>query len=254
MSITRFFNMPVKSTLKVDPDWEIEVIGDHSDPVYSFSGRRKNVGVDQAGWSGETWRTRDYNAFEVREDFFQIREPREALAFLRRYGPWYRKPDLEVPSIQFSALIREREFYEDSLLNKDPLGINEDPHIIRTISLDEAVAEAVEQARLWYNLPMEMVFQQPPVVIVKCQDAVDAVRAAIFLDKLDQLPWKRCAREGCRKLFQIGSQPNKKFCGPKCSHYQQVIDYNNSPLGKAKAAERKARGKAEAKRARRQKG
>ncbi len=49
---------------------------------------------------------------------FDIREPRDALEFLRAYGPWQitKVGDTKALQVEFAGLIQNRKFYEDALL------------------------------------------------------------------------------------------------------------------------------------------
>jgi hypothetical protein len=90
---------------------------------------------------------------------------------------------------------------------------------------------------LWQPLPMEMVFRQPPAVVIRCKDIQDSMRASVFLDRLDGFPWRRCAREDCGKVFKLESKRARIYCSTDCAHLQSVRSYNDRKRAKvAKAA------------------
>jgi len=59
--------------------------------------------------------------------------------------------------------------------------------------------------------------------IVNCEDVITAVRASIFLRRMNEFVWRRCARKGCDKVFEVGpGQMRKIFHDWKCGHLVAV--------------------------------
>jgi len=103
-------------------------------------------------------------------------------------------------------------------------------------SADAQTRAAFEDYYLWQPLPMEMVFQQPPVVIVRCKDIQEAMRASVFLDRLDGFPWRRCAREDCGQVFKLESKRARLYCSTDCAHLKSVRSYNERKRAEAARA------------------
>jgi hypothetical protein len=64
--------------------------------------------------------------------------------------------------------------------------------------------------------------------IVNCEDVVTAVRASIFLRRMNGFQWKRCARKGCNKVFEVSRGRDKRiYCtSGGCGHLVAVKNYN----------------------------
>jgi hypothetical protein len=163
-----------------------------------------------------------FSVFEIRDALFSIRKTEEALAFFQAYGPWQLKQLLgtETEIIRLSSLLNQRDFYRDALLT----GRNMSG---QTAHGDEAMRKLFEGIYLWQPLPMEMVFKQPPAVVVRCKDIQDGLRASVFLDKVEGFSWRRCARKDCGKVYRLETKHAKLYCTPECAHLQASRDYNN---------------------------
>jgi hypothetical protein len=180
--------------------------------------RRARNESDTKSWSLDQLKI---NLSEIRNTLFSIKKTEQALAFFQEYGPWQVKQRLgaEAGTIRLSGLLRERDFYRDALVTREIVG---DQLAVG----DEAISRALEDFYLWQPLPMEMVFQHPPAVLVRCKDIQDALRASVFLDRMEGFPWRRCGREDCGKVFRIESKHAKRYCTPECAHLQASNDYN----------------------------
>jgi hypothetical protein len=67
----------------------------------------------------------------------------------------------------------------------------------------------------------------PPLLsdaaIVNCSDVVTAVRASIFLRRMNGFTWRRCERKDCDKVFEVSvGQAKKKFHNWACGHLVAV--------------------------------
>jgi hypothetical protein len=232
----KFYSLPVVPYLETRGGWRVQMSED-ADAVFSFSARLpqpKEVGGAKS-WSLDPTH---FNVFEIREALFAVRTPADALQFFETFGPWQIKQHLgtEAREIRFSGLIRRRDFYQDGLLRPEPFrtsGIAEG---------DEQTRAAWEDYYLWHPLAMEMVFHQLPAVIVRCKDIEDAVRASVFLDRLDGSPWRRCAREDCGTVFKLESKRARLYCSTDCAHLQSVRSYNERKRADAAKAKSGTKG------------
>ena len=215
-------------------------MNEDADPVFSFSARFPQP-KEEGGAKSWSLDPTQFNVFEIREALFAVRTPADALRFFETFGPWQIKEHLgtEAREIRFSGVIRQRDFFQDALLTREIWSSS------RMASGDEQTRAAVEDYYLWQPLVMEMVFQQPPVVIVRCKDIQEAMRASVFLDRLDGFPWRRCAREDCGQVFKLESKRARLYCSTDCAHLQSVRSYNErkrAEAAKAKSATKGAKG------------
>lgn len=221
--------------------WKIAKSGHLDDPLFSFTPRPWPI--TQEGGRRYSPRIPDlsFDAFRVREEFFAIRSPDQAEAFLLAFGPWQlAKSDRSQPlSIRFSSLMERRKSYERVLLRKKSFDL-------KWQRKPKSPEDLLSNLAMWGPLVTELELQSLPVGFVRCVDIDEAVRATVFLNKFEKLPFRRCAREGCPRLFPVKYKYKKKYCAQKCAHLEAVIKYENSPKGRAKAEMRRALKKTEA--------
>ena len=211
-------------------------MSEDADPLFSFAWRRIET-VDKDGTKSWSLRETSINVFEIREALFSVKDATQAIAFFQAYGPWQIKEHLSTESnpIRLSGLIRQRDFYRDALLSREIWSIHK-------ASTNDQMRTLLQDWYLWQPLPMEMVFRQPPAVVIRCKDIQDAMRASVFLDRLDGFPWRRCAREDCGKVFKLESKRARLYCSTDCAHLQSVRSYNDRKRAKAaKETQSKAR-------------
>lgn len=226
----RIYSLPVVPYLETRGGWRVQVTED-ADPVFSFSARLPQA-KEEGGTKSWSLEPTNFNVFEMREALFAVQTPGDALRFFEVFGPWQIKQHLgtEAGSIRFSGVIRQRDFYQDALLSREIWGNS------RMESGDAQTRAAIEDYYLWQPLPMEMVFQQPPAVIVRCKDIQEAMRTSVFLDRLDGFPWRRCAREDCGKVYKLESKRARMYCSTDCAHLQSVRSYNERKRAEAAKA------------------
>ncbi len=215
----KVYSLPVFSYLETRGGWEVAMSED-ADPLFSFAWTRVET-VDKDGTKSWSLRETSINVFEIREELFSVKNATQAVAFFQAFGPWQIKEHLstESNSIRLSGLIRQRDFYRDALLSREIWSV-------RKASTNEGIRTLLQDWYLWQPLPMEMVFRQPPAVVIRCKDIQDAMRASVFLDRLDGFPWRRCAREDCGKVFKLESKHARIYCCTDCAHLQSVRSYN----------------------------
>jgi hypothetical protein len=198
-----------------DAEWEIRRSED-PDPQFSFNLRIPRIETRLDGSRrGSREPSKLHDAFEIRDAFFAIKEIPDADEFFDRFGPWQVDSGHgnKTASIRFSTLLEQRDFYRDALLSE---GIPRESGTMRAF---------FENLRLWQNLPMELVLRQPPVVLVRCNDIQDALRATVFLAKVEGLPWRLCARVGCLRPFEVQGR-RTTYCSDECGHLQSSNAYN----------------------------
>ena len=173
---------------------------------------------------------------EVRQRFFAIRTPQEALEFFTAYGPFVVRPlqkngskrgAVAAHTIKWSQLQDARVFFEEALL------------------ASHFTVEKMNMPNMQYllqELELHLDFFKPEQLISWCYDVSDAIRVSVFLDKVDAFPWRRCARADCRNLFKITTKHEKSYCSTKCStllrvreHHAKVRALNAGKLPRKKA-------------------
>jgi hypothetical protein len=231
----RVYSLPVMPYLETRGGWEVS-LSDESDPLFTFSWRRVEI-VEKDGSKSWSLNQTSFNVFEIREALFSVKDAAQAMAFFQAYGPWQIKEHLSTESnpIRLSGVLSQRDFYRDALLSREVWSV-------RKASTNDEMRTLMQDWYLWQPLPMEMVFHQPPAVIVRCKDIQDAMRASVFLDRLDGFPWRRCAREDCGRVFKLESKRARLYCSTDCAHLQSVRSYNERKrVNAANAAKSKAR-------------
>lgn len=216
----RIFSVPIIPYLDTRGGWDV-ALSDEPDPLFTFSWRAIEV-VNQDGSKSWSLRQTNINVFEIREALFSVNDASQATAFFQAYGPWQIKEYLGLESNPFrlSGLLRQRDFYRDALLSREIRNSGK-------ASTTDEMRALLQDWYLWQPLPMEMVFHNPPAVIVRCKDIQDAMRASVFLDRLDGFTWRRCAREDCGKIFKLESKRARIYCSTDCAHLQSVRSYND---------------------------
>jgi hypothetical protein len=62
-----------------------------------------------------------------------------------------------------------------------------------------------------------------PVGIIRCSGILRALIATLQIEKLMDAEWRWCAREGCRKGFEV-KRKDRWYCNKKCQHRQLIKD------------------------------
>jgi len=215
----RVFTLQIHSALYTRAPWLISM-SDDADPEFSF-----RLGPMMTTKRGNTTQfsspdiVRD--VFELRHRVFSVRRPEDAMELFKEFGPWQltKELDKEGINIRFSAVLRRRDFFENALLHRSVENLDR-------VYNERDIGEGFENFYLWYPLPMELVFADPPVAKVRCKDIEDALRSSVFLDRLDGFVWRRCQREDCGALYKLTSKRRKVFCSSDCAHLQSVRDYH----------------------------
>jgi len=199
----RHFSLPVYSALSTRAPWRISVSND-PDPIFST---RLIVRTEQEGNTTHyRWDDVAEDVFDLRRRVFDVTTIEDAKKLFEECGPWQveKVGDVEGKPVRFSAVIRSRDFFKHALLERSI------DNRARTYEGGE-VAEAFENVYLWQALPMDLLFTDPVTARVVCKDIQDAVRASVFLDRLEGFRWKRCKRQDCGQGYsRPGTTSNAK--------------------------------------------
>ncbi|MES2219416.1 MAG: hypothetical protein V4587_00430 [Acidobacteriota bacterium] len=244
-----------KYTLQIDPflesrsEWHVSM-SEEPDPEFTFVLRFPphwalplEKGATPFDMAKRGWTFKEADVFDVRAVVFAIKSPSDALECFRRFGPW-RLPErlaTKADPIKWSQLQLEREFYEDALLHRSVENLN------RTYEGEELI-EGIQNMYLWQPLPAELLFSAPYIEIVRCWDLQTALRASIFLDRMEGFIWRRCARKDCETLYKVSSKRQRLYCKTYCAHLANLRAKRNALRKAADVPTKKAARKAKPKR------
>lgn len=189
-------------------------MSDGADPEYSFE-RTRNVAY------------RRVDSFDVRADFLNVRTPEDALKFLRLYGPFQitpskagpekkRGPEVRADAIRWSFIQRTQEDFREALLA--------DGIPVEKRWLYDFIFRRPLMIELWFQAVMpaasDRAFKRAASIddtaIARCDDVVDALRATVFLTRMGDFKWRRCARPGCDEIFPQ-THGRKIYCSDSCA-------------------------------------
>lgn len=213
MSQATQYKFPIIPILETRAEWHVAKEGGDDNPRFSFVfGPRE----------GEKWTFKQIRAADVYRDFMSVKRPQDAEMFFSQYGPW----QVESPSgnradpFTFQGLIDHQQTIKDLILGE---------------KMD--LTFRLEAFFFWQPLQIEIPAQYPLVGFVRCKDIQDAIRACVFLDKLDGTPIVRCARIGCPNTFKAKRKGKKKYCKTACATHARVAkNQNDQPRRIAQAA------------------
>jgi hypothetical protein len=194
-------------------EWKIAMDGDSDSPVFSFSVHVPPIVTAAAQRSGKRKPLIRRDAFEIKDKFLKIRTSEDALDLFQWAGPWRLNDYLgnEAAKVTFSQIETQRKYYREALLME--------------IGTDGSIRSALKELDLFRELDLKMPFGAPGRVFAVCRDVEQAVRAALFLEKSDGLPWRPCAREDCLLPFKVEGDKRKRFHSPECAHIQASRDW-----------------------------
>jgi len=226
MSKATKFSIRINPFLHGFSDWSVAMTDD-DDPLFSFS----LAPVVPSEDGGIRVGTMHHDVFLVRDSFFAIRgDAANALKFFETFGPWRveKKFANSAEPVSLSAVVAQVAFYEEALL------ADSTDDVYRRYNFAQ-MADFLKDFTLRQPLEMELLFTQPLSGRIVCKDVEHAVLVSVFLERLDGLPLRRCAREGCEAVFKLTSKHDKRYCTVACAHLQSVRDYND----RKKKAQRK---------------
>jgi hypothetical protein len=237
------FKIEVHCYLWIDESWLVEM-GEGDDPVFSF---KPEFPGPYPGLSAiEAMSPEDHERYLaspvqldpwlMREKFFRIDDPTDALEFFKEYGIWQfcglngdqssestpqelgnqkRNPS----PIRFSELIYQRNFFEEALNTKPSEWQRR--AFITTGNLDKDAALIWETMYLHGGPDISVVnlhdttFPGPFTGTISCHDIRHALRATIFLDWMEGREWTRC--KACRRVFKRTSKHPQFYCCSACA-------------------------------------
>ena len=223
--------MPVQPFLHTFADWTVKMSAE-ADPLFTFCLKRRIVHNedDTFGLPRKT----DSPAQVVRDRFFGISTPDEALKFFCEFGPYFVNELLgdEAPTIRFSVLKKKRDGYGEALVNgtywegpPDYLHDDLDPvdwdwFLRRPLKADLIRASGLALA----------------AVVPVCKDVASCLHSTVYLDSLCGTKRARCANPSCpRTPIFLVRRSNQRFCTSICEQTtKKRTQRKNKPTRKAK--------------------
>lgn len=218
------FPITIDASLVTAGEWQTAMSSDSEDPVFSFSLHIPPIVRDEVLSDGTKVLSRgkrkpqiQADAFAVRNKVLKIDKPGDALDLFQQFGPW-RLNELygnDAPPVTFSEIVKQRDTIHDFLLM---------PPIEQT-SFDLTIPRDRELWNLTQDLELIIPFTPAGLGFVTCKDIEHALRASVFLDKRDALPWRPCARPDCLLPFKV-EQPRMRYHSPECARIQASRAWN----------------------------
>jgi hypothetical protein len=248
--------LPYVALLTTIDVWKVSM-KQSSDPEFSSINTKPN-----------TWGTHPaIDAFEVCSEFLALQTPHEALHFFERYGPFQLQPQMSADPrrwkalrIRWSAIQRAQSDFLSARMSpeinfKDPVHL----FVFQPLLGVELHFRGVQVPEREYSKDDDPEDPSPSVVlsprkgsepslsdaaIVNCEDIVTAVRASIFLRRMNGFTWRRCARKGCEKVFEVSAGWGKKiYHSWACGHLVAVKKSKAKKKKEAKEAKSKKKGR-----------
>jgi len=251
------------ATFKIEIDCALEAhcwlveMSDDEDPIFTFKkDSARNMGspeafeaMNQAEFQAMSQLERDrfigfpdeFDPWLMRERFFKIDDPADALEFLSQYGVWrFSRFDGDVSSnrfpqswaldegrkplpIQFSELIYQRNYFEDALNCKPADWLQRASKTTGDVDRDVALIWEVMYLNGasggYFDIPIlnfqGTTFPGPFMGRLICYELQDALRATVLLDWMEGREWPRC--KACRRVFKRTSKRPQFYCSATCS-------------------------------------
>jgi hypothetical protein len=223
------YTIPIVPRLNTWGPWEVQVNED-TDPEFSFKLPRPKLERTARRIHGKRERI-DKNVLEVRERVFAIRKDRkyavqDAMALFKKFGPWHVAAlyDSQASNVRLSDVEKTREFYQEALVANSNHWTSEN---------GKDLPAQIDDAFQSLPLPMEFLFVDPPLAVVRCKDIESSLHASVFLDKVNGFKSGFCKREDCGKWFQF-TPYRTHYCSDACAHLQAVREYNKKHPNQSK--------------------
>jgi hypothetical protein len=145
-----------------------------------------------------------FDGREYLEAFMAVREPKDALAFVNRFGSPGAGIDKwrEITFSEFRALQNLVRIVARTALSEWPpkeLSIGLNPERL---------------ALQWETLPFTFVHET--------DHGIEACCAQVFFEKLAGVEFRWCARGDCSEMFRKETAHNRIYCSPECGHVMAV--------------------------------
>jgi hypothetical protein len=240
------YKIKIDGILESEPHLVEMVDGD--DPVFHFTLHPSRLLLNMAAMEAKSREEigsfiaprKEFDVWNVREKFFAIQYPTDALEFFKEFGVWrFSRFDGDEPSIRFpgswappnpknplpitfNELIYQRNYFEDAL-NCRPSDWPQRAHL-RTGDRDRDEAAIWEMVYLYlpsgyFDISIvnsqSVSFPGPFIGQLLCYEIQDALRASVLLDWMEGREWPRC--QECRRVFKRTSKRPQLYCSARCA-------------------------------------
>ena len=175
---------------------------------------------------------RTFECLSILESFLAVRSPEDAFRFFNMYGPLQlagdgsKKVRIKGQSVWFSQVQRFQGMLLSASQGKYGKPAEEsDTERIRAKLEDFYISSGLSAELHIMSMKSKGQEAQIPVVTVRCMDVEEALRTAVYLDRMNGLVWALCARERCGRPFRIGGHKNKVYCSQACAEVQAQTNY-----------------------------
>jgi hypothetical protein len=158
---------------------------------------------------------RRLDVYEVRDRFFSIATPEQGLQFFQQCGAFgiehavtfgFRGGLSFADLVQWQSLLKSCRTHEPD-----------------TWSALTKPYELLKYAKAIQIMPDFSIRLTSPLRLqVRCNFVRDAIIAANYLDKLQDIRSDECARRDCRRVFNRESGHQRKYCSSDCAHLEAV--------------------------------
>jgi hypothetical protein len=156
-----------------------------------------------------------FDAWEVRESFLQLQTDENFLNFLNRTGSF--SPQFKDGVWGFEEMRGWQDLFR-GMMKKEP---QHWPNLLRSrlAYRQHLVALVLKYHQTQTTLRWQKAHNS---LMFRPDTTLSAIYTTIVLDKLAGSRFGFCARKDCRREFEIGSHPNKRYCSHDCAHLEVV--------------------------------
>lgn len=160
----------------------------------------------------------------VRDKFFALQSPSDALSLFNEYGPWHVTEEYgtTADSITWTQLLNEQDFFRKALTRQEG---------------ESDVREFIKRLYMSWSPKLEL-SAVPCTICAVCPDIKEAIRATIRLDLDTGIPWRRCKLKDCHKLFPVPGAREKLYCESRHAHLASMRSMREEAKTKSNGGKR----------------
>ncbi len=171
-----------------------------------------------------------FDGYAVRKGFMELRNEKDCLEFLNRYGRFSQLREVDMHSgWTFNALMKWQEVFANlARLGLDKWGQYADslmtpehgPNIRAVLGALTWTGNSITFRR--NDLGLRSVKHAKYIGAIQTEDVVSTIFTTLQIDHVRGARFGVCARKDCPRFYEIKSQHERKYCGPKCAHLETV--------------------------------
>jgi len=183
-----------------------------------------------------------FDGYRVREDFMKLRNEKDCLEFLNRYGRFSQLPKVDMHAgWTFDALMKWQEVfaylakrspdrwdqYADSLMTP-----KHGPSVLGVLGALKSTKNSITFQP--NNLGLATVKGAKFIGVIETGDVVSTIFTTLQIDHVRGAKFGACAREDCPRFYEITSRHKRKYCSSGCAHLETVRRYRKRKRRKSK--------------------